>query len=116
MPRPSFAPLLLLAACAGSGSSPSLAERLPGTYTAHESAATITYVVKPGGSATLDAVTNLGERVSASASYEVRGDTAYVELAPQGASAAQSRTWTLHGDSLVETGGDRRTVYVRAAR
>lgn len=110
------APLLvLLATCTGAAPS-SIAERLPGTYTAHETAATITYVVKRDGTATLSAVTNLGEKIGADASYTVAGDTATVRLVPQGGGAPRALKWTLRGDSLVELDAEKRTVFVREGK
>lgn len=105
---------LTVAGCRGDA--PSLAERLPGTYVAHETAATVTYVVRGDGTAALSAVTNLNEQVNASAAYTVAGDSAVVTLTPEGGGAPRTLSWTIRGDSLIELDAGKRTVYVRQPR
>lgn len=95
---------------------PSLSERLPGTYVAHETAATVTYVVHGDGTAALSAVTNMNEHVNAAAAYTVAGDSAVVTLTPEGGGAPRTLSWTIRGDSLIELDAGKRTVFVRQAR
>lgn len=98
------------------GAAPSLAQQLPGTYVAHETAATVTYVVRGDGTAALSAVTNLNEQVNAAVAYTVAGDSAVVTLTPEGGGAPRTLSWTLRGDSLIELDAGKRTVYVRQPR